>query len=133
MPTNFAYAQTLARSKNDRHERVEDFMLINDSATVASEIPVFLHPEELTETQKRILGMELKDTLTGHIDILQVRFNQIHVLDYKPDYKTSDQRAAEQVYLYSLALSKRTNIPLENLTCAYFDDRNYYQFKPVSR
>ena len=107
-------------------------MLINDSATIAIELPVFLDPNELTRKKQKIFGMELKDTLTGHLDILQVRFNHIHVLDYKPDAKKGDRKAAEQVFLYALALSKRTNIPLENFICAYFDDRNYYQFKPMT-
>ncbi|UCG70586.1 MAG: hypothetical protein JSV09_06095 [Thermoplasmata archaeon] len=59
---------------------------------------------------------------------MQVRFNNIHVLDYKPDAKKGDKRAAEQVFLQVLVLSKRTNISLRNFTCAYFDDANYYQF-----
>jgi len=127
------FALTLAKSNKERHEKVKDFMLINDSATIANEVPVFLNQKELTRKQRKAFGTELKDTLTGHIDILQVRFNQIHILDYKPDAKKGDRKAAEQVFLYALALSKRTNIPLKNFTCAYFDDRNYYQFKPMVR
>ena len=103
-------------------------MLVNDSATVAIELPVFLQPNELTKNHQKTYGIELSDTLTGHIDILQVRFNQIHVLDYKPDAKKTDRRAAEQVFSYTLALSKRTNIPLENFTCAYFDENDYFEF-----
>ena len=125
------FALTLAKTNKERHKKVQDFMLINDSATIAIEVPVFLDPKELTRKQQKIFGMELKDALTGHLDVLQVRFNHIHVLDYKPDAKKGDRRAAEQVFLYALALSKRTNIPLKNFTCAYFDDRNYYQFKPI--
>ncbi|UCE39159.1 MAG: PD-(D/E)XK nuclease family protein [Thermoplasmata archaeon] len=106
-------------------------MLINDSATVANEIPVFLYPNEIKQKQEKVMGIKLSDTLTGHIDILQVRFNNIHVLDFKPGAKKGDRRAAEQVFLYALALSKRTNIPLDNFICAYFDDLNYYQFKPT--
>ncbi len=125
------YALNLAKTNKERHEKVQDFMLINDSATIATELPVFLHPSELTKKQKKTYGIKLPDTLTGHIDILQVRFNQIHVLDYKPDAKFSDRKAAEQVFLYTLAFNKRINVPLQNFTCAYFDESNYYQFKPV--
>ena len=125
------FALTLSKTKKERHKKVQDFMLINDSATITIEVPVFLYPNEITKYQRKVIGIELGDTMTGHIDILQVRFNQIHILDYKPDAKKGDKKAAEQVFLYALALSKRTNIPLENFTCAYFDDRNYYQFKPI--
>ena len=126
------FALLLAKTNKERHEKVQDFMLVNDSATIAIELPVFLHPNELTKNEQKHYAIELSDTLTGHIDLLQVRFNQIHVLDYKPDAKKTERRAAEQVFLYTLALSKRTNIPLENFTCAYFDERNYYQFKPIA-
>ncbi|MEE9151613.1 MAG: PD-(D/E)XK nuclease family protein, partial [Thermoplasmata archaeon] len=122
----------LAKTGKDRHEKVQDFMLVNDSATIAMELPVFLESNELTKKEQKAYGIELSDTLTGHIDLLQVRFNQIHVLDYKSNAKKRDLKAAEQVFLYTLALSKRTKTPLKNFTCAYFDDRNYYQFKPMT-
>ena len=122
----------LASTNKQRHGSVQNFMLVNDSATVTTELPVFLQPGEITNSERQSLGIEITEPLTGHIDILQARFNQIHVLDYKPDVKKADRRAAEQVFLYTLALSKRTNIPLENFICAYFDDRNYYQFRPIT-
>lgn len=125
------YALHLAKTNRNRHQKIQDFMLINDSATVAVELPVFFHPKELSGREKKNYGIELSKTLTGHIDILQVRFNKIHVLDYKPDAKKEDRRAAEQVFLYTLALSKRTKIPLMSFACAYFDDKNYFQFDPV--
>jgi hypothetical protein len=68
-------------------------MLINDSATVAIEQLVYLHPKELTRTRKKFLGLGFQNTLTGHIYILQVRFNKIHILDYKPDANKTDKRA----------------------------------------
>ena len=127
-PRLAAFAQNLARSNTERHEKVEYFMLVNDSATISTELPIFLHPDELTKEQKEVYEISIQDTLTGHIDIVQVRYNNIHVLDYKPDAKIADQSAAEQVFLYALALSKRTKIPIEKFTCAYFDEDNYYQF-----
>ncbi len=106
-------------------------MLINDSATVAIELPVFFHSKELTNREKRTYGIDFSGILTGHIDILQVRFNKIHVLDFKPDAKKEDMHYAEQVFLYTLALSKRTGIPLSDFVCAYFDNMNYFQFSPI--
>ncbi len=116
----------LARTKRDRHNKIENFFLINDSATFAIEVPVYLRPKEA-----RAFKIPLTKPLTGHIDILQMRRGKVHVLDYKPDMM-NDKITRMQLLLYAFLLSKRTKIPLENFTCAYFDDRNYYQFKPMA-
>ena len=100
----------------------------NDTATIAIEVPVYLKPNELTVQERTNYGLNLKEPLSGHIDIIQVRYNKIHILDYKPDAKLSDKTAAEQLFLYALALSKRTKIPLDKFVCAYFDQNNYFQF-----
>jgi ATP-dependent exoDNAse (exonuclease V) beta subunit len=99
--------------------------LTNDSATIAIEIPVFLTPKEA-----RTEGISIPKTLTGHIDILQVRNNRIQVLDYKPDAE-HDKKAPQQLNLYALALSKRAQIPLKSINCAYFDENGYFQFIPI--
>ncbi len=108
-------AQELAKTKKQRHEKVEEFFLINDSATVAVEVPVYLTEKE----------SGFKKALTGHIDLIQVRSNRIHILDYKPD-KEGD--AAAQLFLYARCLRKRTG--LSDITCAYFDENAYFQFRP---
>ena len=125
-------AQTLAKTNRDRHQQVENAFLINDTATIAIEVPVYLQHNELTKQEQSTYGLNLEEPLSGHIDILQVRFNKIHILDYKPDAKRSDKTAAEQIFLYALALSKRTKIPMSKFICAFFNDRNYYQFSIVS-
>ena len=114
----------LAKTNRERHQAIEDFFLINDSATVAVEIPAFL-----TQKEARFFGISIPKTLTGHIDILQVRRNRIHILDYKPDAQ-SDKLAKEQLTLYALSLGKRTNIPPKKMTCAYFDENGYFQLTP---
>jgi predicted RNA-binding Zn-ribbon protein involved in translation (DUF1610 family) len=129
IPTNNAtkiarFGLELANTNRERHQAIENFFLINDSATIAIEIPVFLTPKEA-----RTLGIPIPKTLTGHIDLLQVRSNRIHILDYKPDAK-NDKLAREQLTLYALALGKRTNIPPKKMTCAYFDENAYFQFTP---
>jgi ATP-dependent exoDNAse (exonuclease V) beta subunit len=124
-------AQTLAKTNHDRHTQVENFFLINDTATIATEVPVYLKPNELTTQERLKYGLDLKDTLSGHIDMIQVRFNNIHILDYKPDAKINDKAGADQLFLYAMALSKRTKIPLDRFKCAYFDDKNYFQIKPI--
>ena len=110
-----ALAQELAKTKKQRHEKVEEFFLTNDSATVAVEVPVYLAKEE----------SEYPKTLTGHIDIIQVRNNKIHILDYKPD---REGNAVNQLQLYAKCLKKRTGI--SDITCAYFDENEYNQFTP---
>jgi transposase-like protein len=119
------FGQELAKTNRERHQAIEDFFLINDSATVATEIPVFLTPKE-ARTHK----ISIPRTLTGHIDIIQVRGKKIRILDYKPD-AISERQTEKQLTLYAIALGKRTEIPLSRITCAYFDENGYYQFNPI--
>ena len=109
-------ALELAKTKSERHQKVEEFFLINDSATVAVEVPVYL-----TESESGF-----NKPLTGHIDLIQVRGNRVHILDYKPE---KGENAAAQLNLYARCLKKRTG--LSNITCAYFDENGYYQFTPI--
>ncbi len=102
-----------------RHDMVEDFMLINDTATVAVELPVWFWNKK----------MDLN--ISGHIDILQIRQNRIFVLDFKPNaYKENKEKVASQLYLYARALSYRTGINLNRFRCAWFDEIDYYEFSP---
>jgi transposase-like protein len=118
------FGKELAKTNRERHQAIEDFFLINDSATVAVEIPVFLTPKEA-----RFYKISIPRTLTGHIDILQVRGKKIRIMDYKPD-AISDKQAEKQLTLYGIALGRRIETPLSNITCAYFDKNRYYQFSP---
>ncbi|MCL6087531.1 MAG: hypothetical protein M1475_03895 [Actinobacteria bacterium] len=60
-------------NNSERHSAVENFMLINDSSTIACEVPVWFWEKNLN------IG------INGHIDILQIRFNKIFILDFKPE------------------------------------------------
>jgi len=102
-----------------RHPTVENFMLINDSSTIACEVPVWLWEKNL------------KMSISGHIDILQIRGNKIHILDFKPNaFKEKEEKVASQLFWYASGLSFRTSIPLSNFVCAWFDENNYYEFNP---
>ena len=108
----------LACSKNIlRHKFVEDFMLINDRSTVASEVPVWYWDKKIDEG------------VTGHIDILQVRNKKVYILDYKPNAK-KDKKASSQLFYYAKALSYRTKISLDKIVCAWFDKDSYFEFRP---
>jgi ATP-dependent exoDNAse (exonuclease V) beta subunit len=101
-----------------RHPAVQDFMLANDEATIACEVPVYLAPWEVP-------GMERP--LSGHIDILQMRGDKIWILDYKPNARYNIQKYMTQVFLYSVCLSRRTKISMDNIGMAYFDDTHYFE------
>jgi len=68
-------------------------------------------------------------TITGHIDIIQLRNGAVHILDYKPDAKK--QKPIEQLTLYALALSRLTGLRLFSMKCAWFDEKSYYEFFPL--
>jgi len=67
--------------------------------------------------------------ITGHIDILQIRNGQIHILDYKPD--AEKERPIEQLTLYAMALSRLTGLRLFEFKCAWFDEKDYFEFYPL--
>ena len=107
-----------------RHPAVQDFMLEQDSSTIACEVPVYLAPWEIP--LQRRFG-KYGRSLSGHIDILQVREDKIWILDYKPNARYNVQSYMTQVFLYRICLSARTGIPSERIGIAYFDDKDYYE------
>ena len=113
------FALQVSRKNLDRHKLVEEFMLINDKATIACEVPVWYWDKKI-------------DTgITGHIDIIQVRNNLVYMLDYKPN-ATNDKKAVNQLYHYASALSYRAKVPLDKIRCAWFDEESYYEYAPHS-
>ena len=107
------------RKNTDRHPLVQEFMLINDSSTVAVEAPVWLYERSL-------------DTrLSGHIDVLQIRQGLVYVLDYKPGAeKENVNKVVSQLYWYATGLAFRTGIRLRAFRCAWFDENGYFEFDP---
>lgn len=99
------------------HNCVGSFFLINDSSTVATELPVFLDPGEL--------GNDVP--ITGHIDIVQARFGRIYILDYKPNMN-HPERYFSQLHLYREALNKRMNIPREKISIMVFNENEACEF-----
>jgi hypothetical protein len=115
-----------------RHETLQNFMLTNDSVTVATEIPIYLMPADIEHLQRRLrfqIPLQLNQPLTGHIDFLQIRNGAVHILDYKPDAKTN--RPIEQLTLYALALSRLTGLRLFDFKCAWFNQDHYCEFYPL--
>jgi hypothetical protein len=115
-----------------RHETVQDFMLRNDSSTVAVEVPVYLTSSDISYFRGKGFTLEFENSrtpITGHIDILQIRNGMVHILDYKPQAEKVD--AVRQLTIYALALASRTKLAVRDFKCAWFDDKNYYEFFPL--
>ncbi len=126
-------ALQLAKMNKERHEKVQEFMLVNDSVTVAVEVPVYLTHDDIEYFRKRGFVLNFEDyrtPITGHIDVLQVRNNMIHILDYNPEAE-KEKKAVRQLTIYALALASRTKLPISYFKCAWFDEKNYFEFFPL--
>lgn len=116
-----------------RHEIVEEFMFFNDTVTVACEVPLLLHFDDIRHL-KYELGFEIPyfldedEYITGHVDMIQIRNGYIHILDFKPNPK---ERPVDQLTIYALALSRLTGLRLYDFKCAWFNSRTYYEFFPL--
>ena len=136
--------QSIPENKQ-RHEELQRFMIANDSCTVATEVPVYIRREDV-EHMENVLKFKISDDgmikikgdknlrkmpklLTGHIDVVQIRNGQIHLLDYKPN--ANKERPIEQLTWYALAMSRLTGLRIFNFTCGWFDEKDYYQFYPL--
>ncbi len=122
----------LAKRTIERHPCVQEFMLTNDSVTVACEVPAYLTHDDILYFQHKgfILPLDNQPTpITGHIDIVQIRNGAIHILDYKPEaHKITP---VHQLVIYALSLASRTKLPLKVFKCAWFDDKHYFEFFPL--
>lgn len=114
------------------HETLQAFMLANDCDTVAVEVPVYLTAADLDDMRSAFCQLRFTlgrgETIAGHIDIVQLRFGLIHILDYKPGAKRI--KPIEQLTLYALALSRLTGIDIYHFKCAWSDDEDYFDFYP---
>jgi len=120
-----------AANNRKRHERLQRFMLINDSVTVAVEVPVFLTRDDLAYHQQCGFDLNFRsEAITGHIDFLQIRNGYIHILDYKPEAH-KETHAHVQLTIYALALARRTALPVKLFKCGWFDEKDYFEFFPL--
>jgi len=130
-------------SNHDRHSKLQRFMLANDSATIAVEVPIWLLEHDIAALEE-IYGVSIVPKeriaaqppirhkprfITGHIDFLQVRNGAIHILDYKPDARTNKPIA--QLTIYALALMRLVpGVRLFDIKCAWFNETCYNEFFP---
>ena len=118
--TQLAFNSQPKNSDKSPHNTVEDFFLINDSTTICTELPVFINPQETS--------LDVDEPITGHIDLVQIRYDNLYILDYKPNLN-SPERHTSQLYLYKKAIQKRTSIPEDKIHLAVFNRHAYYEFE----
>jgi hypothetical protein len=111
---------------------VQDFMLANDAFTVAVNVPVTLGASDVAAFAARGLYLPLSlshgEVIPAFIDILQIRCGLIHVLTLVPGAR--DVTPIEPLTIQALALSSLIGVRLERFRCAWFDDEDYFEFKP---
>jgi DNA-directed RNA polymerase subunit RPC12/RpoP len=114
----------------ERHPKLQRFMLANDSVTVAIEVPIWLTAQDIQalEAEHGVTIGGAGNSITGHIDFVQVRNGSVHILDYKPDARTNKPIA--QLTVYALALSRLTGIKPFDIKCAWFNENEYCEFFP---
>ncbi|MFW5928712.1 MAG: PD-(D/E)XK nuclease family protein [Thermoplasmatota archaeon] len=118
--TQLAFNSQPKNTNKSPHEIVEEFFLINDSTTVCTELPVFINPKE-TE-------IDVDEPITGHIDLIQIRYKDLYVLDYKPNLN-NPKKHGSQLQLYKKAIQKRTSIPKDKIHTAVFNQHGYFEFE----
>lgn len=117
-----------------RHEVLQDFMISNDSVTVAAEVPVLIDSDDLRHYKHELnfdIPIDLDDGehITGHIDLIQIRNGLVYIMDFKPSAKK--EKPIEQLTIYALALSRLTGLRLYHFRCAWFDKNDYFEFFPL--
>jgi len=119
-----------ASNNYQRHSTIQKFMVANDTSTIGVEVPVWMTADEVGK-YGFLDKVEKGKNITGHIDLLQIRYGRIYVLDYKPGAGKEDmEKVVSQLFMYALALSERTGVWLRNIRCAWFDSSGYYEFDP---
>lgn len=111
-------ALKIVKNNRQRHSIIENLMLNCDRNTVAVEVPVWYWDKQQN------IG------ICGHIDVLQVKYVKIWVLDYKPDAEQEEvDKVVSQLFSYALGLSFRTGIQLGDIRCGWFDENKIHTFE----
>jgi hypothetical protein len=120
----FRSYKEIAPATKPNHEPVLKNILLRDKRSVAIELPIW-----------RVTGLK-KDSLTGHIDLLQVEKQdegryEIKILDYKPEGEDKFLFALPQIALYGFMMREKLS-PDEHcdLSCYIFDKKIVWKFKP---
>lgn len=74
------------------------------------------------------MDLKIDESITGHIDLIQIRYDNLYILDYKPNLN-KPERHASQLLLYKKAMQERTSIPKDKIHTAVFNKHNYYEME----
>ncbi len=118
--------QGLLEGTKSAHTNVQLHMLNKDPRTIAVEVPLWMDEGENEHHGKVFNSI---DPLSGHIDVLRMEDDKIWVWDFKPNAHL-EKFAMTQTFFYSMMLSRRTGIPLDDFRCGYFDEEHAFMFKP---
>lgn len=117
-------ALEIAKNNRTRHWAVEKTLLENDTATIAIEIPVYLDTKRTNMPFLKTLAKE-DGYITGHIDILQIKNDDIIILDYKPC--AVKEKPLGQLFVYACCLSRLTGLHFAKIKLAWFDENDYFE------
>jgi len=81
---------------------------------------VFINPKEIS--------LDVDDPINGHIDLVQIRYKDLYILDYKLNLNRPE-RHTSQLQLYKKAVQRRTSIPEDKIHTAVFNEHGYYEFE----
>ncbi len=110
----------IVKDNHSRHSLVENLMLCCDRDTLAVEVPVWYWDRKFNKG------------ICGHIDVIQVKFGKIWILDYKPHAeKENFEKVVSQLYNYALAVYFRTGVLLTEIKCGWFDCVKTFSFNPL--
>ncbi len=125
------HALMMAKNNYERHEKVQTLMLLNDSSTLATEVPVYLKPKDLNSLKEKGFSFSFNNDyfVTGHIDLIKIRENKVFILDYKPN--AEKEKPFAQLISYALGLSSRSKIEMKDIKCAWFDEKSFFEFSPL--
>jgi transposase-like protein len=117
-------AVEIASENRKRHWFVEKTMLDNDTATIATEIPVYLDTSHSNMPFLKSLATT-DGFITGHIDILQVKNDCVYILDYKPN--AQKEKPLGQLFVYACCLSRLAGVHFAKIKLAWFDESDYFE------
>ena len=123
-----ALALPTSPSNRKRHETLQRFMLINDSVTVAIEIPAHLTREDVAYYRSRRFDLSIEaEVITGHIDFHHVQER----VPARPRLQTGGSQGKTRTRADDHLRSRaRAADPLaaQDVQKRWFDEKDYFEF-----
>ena len=119
--------------ERQRRQALQRFMLLCDSVTIATEIPIALDSADFDALASAGVSIppELARLRVAHVDLIQIRSGMVHILAYKADSHARDP--IEELTLWAIALSRATGLRLYDFKCAWFNEDKVSRVFPALR